>query len=86
MSSKKNPFSVNDLVVFRYTGVQAKIIENLLDGTFIVIDKTGEEIIAFEEDIVHANEFNGVETSHYQAKYKQPTTPSTEELFFWNFL
>lgn len=73
-------FKENDKVNFRYTGIKAVITNKVSDNVYNVILEDGEESIAFEEDIVHACDFKGVETSDYQ-KIKEKKI-STADLFF----
>ena len=82
MSSKPHSFQLDDIVIFRYTGEKATIIECMLDGTFKVLDETYEEIIAFAEDIVPIDQFNGIEDSPYQKAHKKSQKPTIESLFY----
>lgn len=72
-------FKINDLIRFRYTGVQALIIGENDSGIYdVILLPEQEEAIAFEEDIVHEKAFNGIEPSPFDKK----ALPSTEAIFY----
>lgn len=81
-------FVVGDIVKFRYTGLRAEILEDLLDGSYAVLDDDGEETIAFVEDIVLAQNFEHIEMSEVQKTIKKKKKPkkertlTTEEMFY----
>jgi uncharacterized protein YecA (UPF0149 family) len=81
-------FEIGDRIRFKYTGLEAEILENHQDGTYTVwLMEEADEGIAFEEDIVLATAFDGVQLSQQQKelpqkKKQQPKGPSTEDLFF----
>lgn len=81
-------FEIGDHIKFKYTGLEAEILENHQDGTYTVwLMEEADEGIAFEEDIVLAKDFKGIQASEQQMelpkkKSNKPTGPSTEDLFF----
>lgn len=81
-------FEIGTRIIFKYTGLEAEILEDHRDGTYTVwLMEEADEGIAFEEDIILAKDFAGVQQSEQQKALpkktnKKPTGPSTEDLFF----
>lgn len=81
-------FEIGTRIKFKYTGLEAEILENHQDGTYTVwLMEEADESIAFEEDIVLSKDFTGIQQSEQQKTLlqqssKKNTGPSTEDLFF----
>ncbi len=81
-------FEIGTRIRFIYTGLEAEILEDHQDGTYTVwLMEEADEGIAFEEDIVLAENFKGVRQSEQQKALpkkppKKDNGPSTEDLFF----
>ncbi|BDS15129.1 Smr/MutS family protein [Aureispira anguillae] len=77
-------FEIGAKIRFKYTGMEAEIVEDHMDGSYTVwLEKDEEESIAFVDDIVLAKDFGGIEQSEQQKTLqKAPKGPSTEELFY----
>ena len=77
-------YQAGDKIVFRYTGLEAEIIESFQDGSYQVwILEDNEEGLAFEDDIVLKSKFSHIEQSEVQKqRKKKKKLPSTEEIYF----
>ena len=81
-------FEIGSHIIFRYTGLEAEILEDHQDGSYTVwLVDDEEESIAFEDDIVLAKDFSGIQQSEQQKELPQKTSKkstalSTEDLFF----
>lgn len=77
-------FEIGDLIRFKYTGVEAEIVEDHMDGSYTVwIEADDDESVAFVDDIVLAKDFKQIEISAQRKAVKKKTKgPSTEDLFF----
>lgn len=77
-------FEIGVKIRFKYTGLEAEIVEDHMDGSYTVwFEKEDEESIAFADDIVLAKHFKGVQESEQQKQLKKaPKQPSTEALFY----
>lgn len=77
-------FEIGAIVVFKYTGVEAEIVEDHMDGSYTVwIAEDDDDSIAFVDDIILKKDFKQVEVSTQQKELKKtPKAPSTESLFF----
>jgi hypothetical protein len=81
-------FEIGSRIVFKYTGLEAEILEDHQDGSYTVwLINDEEEGIAFDDDIVLAKDFSGVQQSEQQKELpqkaaKKSTGPSTADLFF----
>ncbi|MGH1337534.1 MAG: Smr/MutS family protein [Aureispira sp.] len=81
-------FEIGNQIRFKYTGLEAEILEDHQDGTYTVwLMEEADEGIAFEEDIILSKNFKGIQKSAQQMELPKKTTkkdsgPSTEDLFF----
>ena len=77
-------FEIGAIVVFKYTGVEAEIVEDHMDGSYTVwIPEDDDDSIAFLDDIILKKDFKQIEVSSQQKELKKPPkAPSTESLFF----
>lgn len=73
--------NIGDSIRFRYTGERGQINKDYLDGSYKVKLNSGEEIVAFSEDIILASQFKGVESSPVST-IKNKKNISTEEIYF----
>ena len=77
-------YHIGDKIVFKYTGLEAEIIEVFQDETYGVwMLKDQDEGLAFHEDIIPKSQFVSVEESEIQKqlKKKKPSY-TTEEIYF----
>lgn len=77
-------FEIGAKIRFKYTGMEAEIVEDHSDGSYTVwlIDDE-DESIAFVDDILLSKDFKGIQQSEQQKGLKKPLKgPSTEELFY----
>jgi|GEM_PF-3225880 len=77
-------FEIGAIVVFKYTGIEAEIVEDHMDGSYTVwIAEDNDDSIAFADDIILKKDFKQIEVSNQQKELKKPPkAPSTESLFF----
>lgn len=77
-------FEIGAKIRFRYTGMEAEVLENHGDDSYTVwLIEDLEESIAFEDDIVLSKNFKGIQQSEQQkALKKSPKQPTTEALFY----
>lgn len=77
-------YEIGAVIRFKYTGDRASILKDNLDGSFMVrLEKDGDEIVAFADDILLAHLYKGTEQSEYMQRHAQKSRPlTTEELFF----
>ncbi|MFK7796613.1 MAG: Smr/MutS family protein [Aureispira sp.] len=81
-------FEIGSRIIFKYTGLEAEILEDHQDGSYTVwLMDDEEEGIAFDDDIVLAKDFSGIQQSELQKEIpkkasKKNSGPSTEDLFF----
>lgn len=81
-------FEIGSRIIFKYTGLEAEILEDHQDGSYTVwLMDDEEEGIAFDDDIVLAKDFSGIQQSALQKELPKKASqknagPSTEDLFF----